>query len=242
MRKNVGLILLAGLLVSSPVAAQESCRELDGLIEPSERVELSSQVPGVLVEVLVDRGDPVSKGQVLARLNSTVEATTIELARAKLEFGQRKELRNEELSLENLISENEKDEIATENRLAGLELREAEARLNLRTIVSPIEGIVEERLLAPGEYISEKAVLNLAAIDPLYVEVVAPVECYNRIKKGSRADILPQRPVGGSYVGVVKVVDQVIDAASGTFGVRLELANGEKKLPAGIRCQVRFAK
>ena len=242
MRKDIGLLLLVATLFPGPALAQEVCRELDGLIEPSERVELSSQVPGVLTEVLVDRGDLVRKGQVLARLNSTVEETAIDLVKAKLEFGQRKEVRNEELSKENLISENERDEIATENRLSALELREAEAKLNLRSLVSPIDGIVLERLLAPGEYISDKAVLNLATIDPLYVEVIVPVECFNRIKKGSRAEILPQRPVGGSYSGVVKIVDQVIDAASGTFGVRVELPNSEKKLPAGIRCQVRFMK
>jgi hypothetical protein len=39
---------------------------------------------------------------------------------------------------------------------------------------------------------------------------------------------------------VVKVVDRVIDAASGTFGVRLELPNRNGKVPAGIRCRVRF--
>ena len=51
---------------------------------------------------------------------------------------------------------------------------------------------------------------------------------------------MPERPIGGSYSAVVKVVDRVIDAASGTFGVRLELPNRERKIPAGVRCRVRF--
>ncbi len=44
-------------------------------------------------------------------------------------------------------------------------------------------------------------------------------------------------PVGGSYPAKVVIVDQVIDAASGTFGVRVELPNPKLELPAGLKCQ-----
>jgi RND family efflux transporter MFP subunit len=234
------LLLILASFESEKSWAGEVCRELEGLIEPSENVELSSQVPGVLVEVIVERGDPVIKGQIVARLNSKVEAAMVELSRAKLEFGQRKVVRNEELFDDKLISEHEKDEMETEIRLAALELRDAEERLDLRNIFSPINGIVMERLLSPGEYINDGAVLHIVAIDPLYVEVVAPVECYGKIRKGSKAQVLPGAPVGGTYLSEVTIADKVIDAASGTFGVRLALANGAGTLPAGLKCGVRF--
>jgi hypothetical protein len=95
-------------------------------------------------------------------------------------------------------------------------------------------------LLSPGEYINDGAVLHIVAIDPLYVEVVAPVECYGKIRKGSKAQVLPGAPVGGTYLSEVTIADKVIDAASGTFGVRLALANGAGTLPAGLKCGVRF--
>ena len=47
-----------------------------------------------------------------------------------------------------------------------------------------------------------------------------------------------RRPLAGSVVGVV---DHVIDAKSGTFGVRLDLPNAKRAIPAGMRCQVKFA-
>ncbi len=234
------IILLCILTLSEKVRAEEVCKNLEGLIEPSENVELSSQVPGVLIEVLVERGDRVSKGQIVARLNSKVEAAMIELSRAKLEFGRRKVVRNEELFRDKLISEHEKDEMETEIRLAALELREGEERLNMRNIFSPLDGIVMERMLSPGEYINDGAVLNIVAIDPLFVEVVAPVECYGKIKKGSAAEVMPGEPLGGTYRSKVAIADKVIDAASGTFRVRLELANSEGNLPAGLKCNVRF--
>lgn len=237
---KVVILLLFIFTISEKVLADDICRELEGLIEPSENVELSSQVPGVLVEVMVERGDHVSEGQIVARLNSKVEEAMIELSRAKLEFGRRKVVRNEELFKDKLISEHEKDEMETEIRLAALELRDAEERLNLRNIFSPIDGIVMERMLSPGEYINDGAVMHIVAIDPLFVEVVAPVECYGKIKKGGKAEVIPGEPLGGSYMSQVAIADKVIDAASGTFGVRLELANSEGKLPAGLKCSVRF--
>lgn len=46
--------------------------------------------------------------------------------------------------------------------------------------------------------------------------------------------------MGGRYEASVKVVDRVIDAASGTFGVRLQLPNPGYRVPAGVKCRVRF--
>jgi hypothetical protein len=57
---------------------------------------------------------------------------------------------------------------------------------------------------------------------------------------GMRAQIIPEAPIGGKYTAIVKIVDRVLDAASGTFGVRLELPNPDNRLPAGIKCKVIF--
>ena len=237
------IVVVFFLFFCLPVAGQagELCHEFEGLIEPSEQIELASQVPGVVAEVLVERGDFVRKGQVVARLNSSVEQAAIDLSKARVEFGKRKVVRNEELFLEQLISANEKDELATEVLLAELELRGAEERLKLRTILSPVDGLVVERLLAPGEYINEGAIMHLAAIDPLNVEVVIPVECVGTISMKTPAIVLPEEPVGGSYPCKVVIVDKVIDAASGTYGVRLSLKNPKGKLPAGLKCRVQFS-
>ena len=217
-----------------------SAIELEGLIEPSETVEVSSQVPGVIDVVEVERGDLVSNGQTVARLKSGVESAAIALAQARVEFGERKAERNEELFQKRLITTHERDEIATELMISRLELKEAEARFSLRVIKSPVNGVVAARLLGSAEYVGENPILTIARIDPLYVEVVAPVDLFGQIKPGAKATVFPEAPVGGEYTAVVIVVDKVIDAASGTFGVRLKLRNKNYKLPAGLKCRVVF--
>lgn len=214
--------------------------EMECMLEPHLISNVGSPVEGTLSAVLVDRGGLVAKGDVLARLNSSVEAAIVELRTAQEEFGKRKVLRNEELFRKQLISANEKDELETQTLIAGLELKQQQQVLNLRTIRSPFSGVVVERFLGPGERVANEKILRIAQIDPLNVEVVAPVEMFGSVRLGMTGDIRLQAPLSGTHAAKVVVVDRVIDAASGTFGIRLELPNPGNALPAGIRCKVRF--
>ena len=114
--------------------------------------------------------------------------------------------------------------------------------LDQRTITSPIDGIVVNRNTNAGEFLAQDDyVMSIVALDPLYVEAFLPIEVYDQVSLGATGTVRPNAPVGGSYEAAVTVVDQVFDAASGTFGVRLELPNPDGALPAGQRCLLQFA-
>ena len=214
------------------------------LLEPSKVVNVGSSVDGVLEQVTVDRGDRVRKGQVVAKLQSGVEAAAVKLSEARVAFGRRRVERNEALFEKQLISAQERDELVTEVRLREEELKKDQEILKLRTIVSPLDGVVVERRLAPGEFIrtDKSTVLKLAQINPLHVEVIVPAALFGSVRVGmpGRLSLAPFFP--GTYQARVAVVDKVIDAASGTLGVRLHLPNPDNKIPAGIRCSVVFGK
>jgi RND family efflux transporter MFP subunit len=204
----------------------------------------------------------------VATLKSAVERATVELARmrserdqaikakrARLEFTRRRFKRNQELLSKSLISEQIVDEAETDALLAELELGEfleermiavlelerAQEALEMRTIRSPFSGVVVDVLVAPGESIENRPLLRIASIDPLNVEIIAPVPLFGKIKKGMKAIVRPEEPIGGEHTAEVVIVDQVLDAASGTFGIRLQLSNRKYKLPAGLRCAVDFS-
>ncbi|MCH7944200.1 MAG: efflux RND transporter periplasmic adaptor subunit [Proteobacteria bacterium] len=242
--------------------------ELDCLIEPHSLVKLGSAVTGVLDSVAVDRGDVVYAGQLVARLKSGVEEATVALARARaendvvvrsrrarLEFESDKEERTETLFKKKIVSGEQMKVATTERRLAELdvseaeknqalaklELRQAVAVLDQRKIVSPVDGVVTERVLSPGEYVFEQSyVFTVAEIDSLHVEVYAPIEIFGAVRLGMKAEVRPEQPVGGTHIAKVTIVDHIIDPASGTFGVRLELPNPDRALPAGLRCKIIF--
>ncbi|MFM9970493.1 MAG: efflux RND transporter periplasmic adaptor subunit [Burkholderiales bacterium] len=212
------------------------------ILEPRLVTEVGSPIDGVIEKVFVDRGDRVEAGQVVAKLKSGVEEAEIEVKRARVEFGRRKNERNEDLFKKQLISEQEKDEMETEYRVSRAELAKETENLKLRTILSPINGVVLDRYLWAGELIraDKSKVVKLAQIDPLNVEVVAPMHMFGSISRGANAEITLEPLIKGVHQAKVVIVDNVIDGASSTFGIRLELPNPGYKIPAGIRCRVRF--
>lgn len=232
--------IFCGGLVFCAAAASFSAEKFECLVEPYVRVKVSSPLAGILDEVTVDRGDRVKRGQVLAKLKSDVEQAHFELVKARAEFAARRAERNEELYLKQMISSEEKDELETNAQLLRLELREAEERLEQRTILSPLNGVVVERFYSPGEYVFESAILELAQVHPLRVEVALPVEYYGRVKLGMKGRVDWEAQVSSAQTATVTVVDTVVDAASGTIGVRLELPNRSGTLPAGTKCWVTF--
>jgi RND family efflux transporter MFP subunit len=264
-RRGGRLGLALGLAVAAPAAAAGT--DFDCLIQPRETVAISSPVPGYIERVAVDRGDLVREGTVVVQLESSLERATVAVARARieqesamkssrvrLEFGVRRYDRTIDMYKKELVPLKEMDEAETakilaeygvlevqENmRVARLELERAEAALMLRTIRSPFTGLVTDRLLSPGELVDKAPILKLARIDPLRVEVFVPVAMLGRIGVGSRATVIPEAPVNTPQEASVTVVDRIVDAASGTFGVRLEMPNPDNRLPAGLKCKARF--
>ena len=264
---RVFFILFALPIIVPTICADAETLELDGVIEPHLVVKIGSPVPGVLEKVSVDRGELVEKNQIIATLQSGVERASMELARARtemnstirareaqLEFNLRKQKRFEELEKMSVIPFEEMDEARTNSRISLLELEEAKenkrlAELELKrtkevvkrmTIYSPIKGVVMHRFLTAGEYVENQPIVQLAQIDPLNVEVFAQVELLDSIKTGMVAEVRPMISGSRVYRARVTIVDYVVDAASSTFGVRLELPNPGYKLSAGLKCTVMF--
>jgi RND family efflux transporter MFP subunit len=242
MRKDASLLLLATVFAVFGLggATAQRAESHEGMMEPHVTVSVASQVSGILEEVLVQRGDVVTKGQVLATLRAGVEKADMEQAAALLDFNRRKLLRNNDLFAKGNISANDEDEIETEIKKDEAILHQVTAKLEMKTIRSPVDGVVVKVDLTAGEYVGEKPIMTIAQIDPLNVEVIVPVSEYGTIKKGMSAEVRPEHPVGGVYTGKVTIVDRVVNAASGSFGVRVELPNPNLAIPSGLKCDVKF--
>lgn len=232
------VVLSTLLLVNTAVYGADS-EGFHCLLEPSRVVQIASQQPGIVKRVYVDRGDQVKPGQKLVLLKNAVELAMLGQAKARLEFARRRARRNDDLSRKNLLSPHERDEMQTEVAMAEQELSERRARLALRSISSPVAGIVIKRDRSPGEYVGEDPILTIVSVDPLYVEITAPVSAIGRIHEGMQAEIRTQE-IDGVWPATVTVVDPVVDATSNTFGIRLTLANPDHQLLAGLNCMVKF--
>lgn len=267
--KTTLALLAAGVAISG--AAPADAAEYQCLIEPFQKIELRSAVEALIESVLVERGSVVRKGQPLVRLNSGVEEASLASARyraimegqvrsstARVELAREKYRRRSELSLQNFISAQDRDDSLAEMKVAEADLVEAkdnrelsaleskrlEELLRQRTLVSPFNGIVTELLQNPGELAQTgegaRPILRMVQIHPLRVEVVLPVSAYDSIKRGTVAEVEAEAPSRSRHKATVQIVDKVVDSASGTFGVRLELPNPNGNILAGVKCKVSF--
>ena len=270
--RNPASLAFAGLLAftsaQAPSTPDEREVELDGVIHPSQVVEISGGVlTGMLSTINVDRGDTVEKGDLLAVLDSRMDTATYRLARARVDlvaaleaslsardfyadaYDRATTLYEEQVISTEVLDRAEEEALLAESRwrveqeahtLWRMELERAEVALEMRQIISPLSGVVVDRRVDPGEFVGQATLVSIAQLDPLYVEIVAPASLYGSIRVGSRATVLLSEPIGGSYEAQVAVVDKVLDAASNTFGIRLELPNPGNLLPAGLRARVRL--
>jgi RND family efflux transporter MFP subunit len=241
--------------------------ELDCIIEPSVIADVGSAVRGVVEQIYSQRSDLVKKGDIIIQMESSVEKASLALARIRAdmntaiefrqesaEFGHLTQERNQELLRKSVISVYDMDKTKTETRLAELQVRQekdnqviakleylrAKAVLQQRSIRSPVEGVVMERFKAVGEFVDDEPLIRIAQLDPLHVEVIVPVTYLDHITVGMQANVAPNVGTSKKYLATVESIDRVADAASGTYGIRLNLPNPDYKIPAGLRCLVSF--
>ncbi|MES9906673.1 MAG: efflux RND transporter periplasmic adaptor subunit [Sedimenticola sp.] len=264
-RSDVILYWLCSLLVLSPALVYA-----DGypcLVEPHMEVNLSTAVEGVLASVTVSKGDKVEKGAVVAMLESDIERLFVEQAQARAEAtsiidarevslaaSSKRYERVAKLSKQKFVSPDELDELKSavdisrlelktekeNNRLARIELKRARAELAQRTIRSPLNGVVVERYLNPGEFAQAQPIVRIAELNPLNVEAVLPGDDYGKVQVGMLASVHLLGAYRRTIEADVTIVEKVIDAASGTFGVRVEITNEDYKIPAGLECTLTF--
>lgn len=227
---------LGALLISTPVHSLEGS-VLSCLLEPSLDAELGVPVEGVLAKVNADRADQVEQGAVLAELDLSVEQAMIAMQRARESYASRRLERIQELHSGNLIPAQDVDDIRTEQQLAQLELAVQQEQLKLRRVISPFSGTIIERYADVGDLIQKSHIFRLVKLDPLYVEVVMTLDQFGHLSPGDRYRVQVQH-LQTSHEAEVIAVDPVIDAGSGTFRVRLSLANPDSQIPAGLGCRL----
>lgn len=248
-------------------AYSEAIPAQDCLINPFQTVELASPVPGVLAKVVAEESDFIERGQVAAQMESSIEQASVRLAKARAEvssevevnsvnydFDQRRKARIDTLYAKQGVSFDAKDQADRDfalskgrlqqaedlQQIRTLELARAEAQRAQKTIRSPIDGFVVKRYKEAGEYVEDQPIVRIVQLDPLRVQTVVPVEHYRQLQLDMTAEVYPETSPTSAVTAVVSKIDRVADAASGTIGVELTLANPDYAILAGVKCTLQF--
>lgn len=250
---------------AQPAPPPAPIQALACLIQPARVAEVGSAVIGVVESIEVERGDTVRNGQVLARLRADVERASTDAVRSRAQsqaelraavaardLAQLRLERARTLKESNFVSAQAVEQahaelkVAHERvgqvrdalRTASREVAVSDAQMSQRVLRAPFDGVVVERYANPGERFEEKPLLKIAAISQLRVEVVAPTALFGTLQLGRQVTVQPELPGAKPRSARITQIDRVLDPASNTFRLRLELPNADHALPAGLRCRV----
>ena len=232
-----------------------------GTLSAVRTVSVGTQVSGQISELLVDYNDEVEKGQLLARIDPTLQQqavtdaqANVERVRAQLLQAQRDNDRNAELLSSGLVARSAYEATDSSLDVARANLKSAQvaldrARQNLEytNIYAPIDGVVVERNVDHGQTVAASLSapqLFLIANDLTNMQILASVGEGDiaSIKEGQKAKFRVQALTGRTFEGVVKQVrlQSATNENVVNYTVVISVSNAEKKLLPGMTARVEF--
>jgi membrane fusion protein (multidrug efflux system) len=204
-------------------------------IEAFAEADVIAKVAGEVREILVEEGTDVTKGQVLARLDGDMLRLELNESEARLRKLQRDYERNVDLQEKALISSGDFDKIRYEMEALEASYNLAKLELDYTQIRAPITGVVSERYVKIGNTIAVgDPVFRVTSFDPLVAYLHVPEREYRNIKEGQlvgiEVDALPGQPI----VASVTRVGPIVDPATGTFKITIEITDPEKRIKPGM--------
>lgn len=237
-----------------------------GKIEPREKVDIKSKVAGQVMEVLVDEGQTVKKGQPLLRLDpadyardaSRVEAELAQSQQA-LAFAEQALARKKAALAERAVSQadvelagNEVDMRKASVRIAEVAVSAAKDRLRSCEVRSPLDGTVIERGIEPGEVVSPgvqatfegKPLLTVADLSTLIVKAELNQIDVARIVLGQTVtltlDALPEKKWSAKITKIAPAAVKAQGRDAEVFPVEATLEGAEAAIKSGMTADVRI--
>ena len=252
----LGVLLLGACQSEAPSEAKESAEETPPVpvetsapvrgdvyamytgtapIEAYAEADVIAKVAGEVRELLVEEGEQVSKGQVLARLDGERLRLELNESQAKLRKLQRDYERNIDLKAKGLISDGDFEKIKYEMEALEAAFNLASLELDYTQIRAPIEGVVAERFVKLGNTISEgDALFKVTSLDPLVAYLHVPEREYRHISPGQPVGIEIDALADETIVAAVSRVSPIVDPQTGTFKITVEIVDKTRRIKPGM--------
>jgi membrane fusion protein (multidrug efflux system) len=212
-----------------------------GSLRSDESVTVRPEVGGRISEILFKEGQHVAKGTTLIRLDASVNAAEVQQAQANLKLAQSKYDRAVELSRQNFISKQAKDEAENNLHVAEAAVSLATARLAKMEIRAPFSGVIGLRVVSVGDYVKEGTdVVNLESIDALKVDFRVPEIYLSQVQTGQTLSISLDALPGKSFEGKVFALNPLLDSAGRSLVIRAVVSNPDRSLRPGMFARVKL--
>ncbi|MFN0064444.1 MAG: efflux RND transporter periplasmic adaptor subunit [Myxococcaceae bacterium] len=214
-------------------------REAIGSLVAVRGVTLGAEVPGRVLQISFESGSSVKQGQVLVRLDASIEQAQLESARAEAAlaqlnltraYGLREGGANTPADLETAQARGKQAEAAAASLLASL---------SKKVIRAPFDGRITIRQVELGQIVSPGTpIASLHSVSPIYAEFSLPQQALAEVKQGQkvsmRTDIFPNE----TWEGEVAIINAEVDTATRNVRVRAEFKNTDGRLAPGMFANV----
>jgi RND family efflux transporter MFP subunit len=211
-----------------------------GTLAPRDEVRLAFKVGGIVERVLVDAGDTVRKGQLLAELKQAeVDAAVLQATEAA-EKARRDLERGRSLRADEVATEEQVENLTTAYNVALANLRTARFNAQYSRIEAPADGIVFERLVEAGELVQPgQPVVVVGATESGWVVRVGLADRDAvRIETGVPAELTFDAYPGRIFKGRVTRIGAAADRYTGTFEVEIEVTPDGARFARGLVAKV----
>lgn len=204
-------------------------------IEALAEADVIAKVSGEVREILVEEGDDVTQGQILARLDGDKLRLELDQSKANLRKLQRDYERNIDLKDRGLISTGDFDKIKYEMEALDASFNLASLELNYTKIRAPIAGVISERYVKLGNSVSVgEAMFRVTSFDPLVAYLHVPEREYRQIAKGQPVTVDIDALQGHQILAVVTRIGPTVDPQTGTFKITIEISAAAKRIKPGM--------
>ena len=240
---------------------------IDGFTTPFKTIELASDETGAIVELAVEEGSPVIKGDLIARLDDRIQQINLELAQHDLESDSELDAARRQYEKRQMIGEklqalqqqghaSHAEKIRSDMELSiarsrflasqegaiakEIEYRRTKVLLDRRRVTAPFDGVVSKIHREEGEFVSpvNPEVVTVIQTNQLLAVFNVPFQSNYPLEAGKPANI---RFLDGQVTtGIVHSIGVTVDAESGTFPVKVKIDNSEGMFKSGVQCQLEF--
>ncbi len=219
----------------------EDAIHVTGIIQSETDAKPAFKTGGVIANTYVKEGDPVSKGQLLARLNMTEIDAQATQAQFALDKALRDQQRVQHLYTDSVVTLEQLQNSTTAVDIARKTLQIAQFNVAYSEVRSPIAGKIVTQLLHEGEIAAPGLpVYYIIGVKPSDWKLVAGITDKNwgRVTAGNQAKVTLDAYPGWEITGKVKRLSDVANPSSGTFDVEIYIPIQDKRLAVGMLAHV----
>lgn len=229
-------------VIASTEVKQESWQpslQSVGSLVATNGINVSTEVNGIVSDIVFISGQPVEQGEVLIRLDNSVDQAALEALRAEQKLARIRYNRAKGLFKKRVLSKSDFDEAQASLEAAQARVKQQQAIIKRKEIVAPFSGVAGIRLVDRGQFIeTADAIVSLQALDPIFVDYTLPERYLTRVKPGQvvklKLDALP----GKIFTGEVSALNPGVDTGTRTLKVRATLANPDKVVRPGMFAEI----